>query len=143
MKLVLPLLATAALLSASACGNRPEPSASAKPAAIAPAPAPAEPATATPAPPADAAPSPAPAAGAPGADRVEDTLPTAPPNSSKTHPVDRKLTEALQRYNEATGRMPPSFNALVAGKYLPALPPLPPGKRHAIDRPNMQVVIID
>ena len=74
---------------------------------------------------------------------MEDTLPTAPPNASKTNPVDRKLTEALQRYNEATGKMPPSFNALVAGKYLPALPTPPPGKRYALDRPNMQVVIID
>lgn len=79
----------------------------------------------------------------PGAEKIEDRLPTAPPNSSKSNPVDQKLTEALHRYNESTGKMPMDFNALVAGKYIPAIPTAPPGKRYAIDRVHMQVVLIN
>ena len=80
---------------------------------------------------------------APGVDKIEDRLPTAPPNSSKSNPVDQKLTEALHRYNESTGKMPMDFNVLVAGKYIPAIPTPPAGKRYAIDRINMQVVLIN
>ncbi len=76
-------------------------------------------------------------------DRIEDRIPTAPPNSSKTNPVDRKLTEALQRYNEATGKMPADFNVLVTTKYILALPTPPAGKRYALDRPHMQVVLLN
>lgn len=82
-------------------------------------------------------------AGAPGADRVDDRIPSAPPHSSKTNPVDRALTEALQRYNEANGKMPDSFQVLVTEKYLKALPTPPAGKHYAIDRPHMQVVLIN
>lgn len=80
---------------------------------------------------------------APGVDIIEDRLPTAPPNSSKSNPVDLPLTEALHRYNEKTGKMPMDFNVLVAGKYIPAIPTAPPGKRYAIDRVHMQVVLIN
>lgn len=90
-----------------------------------------------------ATPTPSQPVGAPGVDRVEDRLPTAPPNSSKTNPVDRTLTEALQRYNEANGKMPADFSVLVTSKYLKALPIPPAGKRYALDRPHMQVVLID
>lgn len=83
-----------------------------------------------------------PATPLPGAEKIEDRLPTAPPNSSKSNPVDQKLTEALHRYNESTGKMPMDFHVLVAGKYIPAIPTPPAGKRYAIDRPNMQVVLI-
>ena len=76
-------------------------------------------------------------------DVIADQIPTAPPNSSKSNPVDRALTEALQRYNEATGKMPSDFSVLVTQKYLKALPTPPPGKRFALDRPHMQVVVID
>lgn len=86
---------------------------------------------------------PAQSAGAPGVVSVTDKIPTAPPNSSKTNPVDRRLTEALQRYNEAKGKMPDTFQVLVTEKYLKALPTPPAGKRYAIDRPHMQVVVID
>ncbi len=85
--------------------------------------------------------SPAPVS-APGVDRIEDRLPSAPPGASKSNPVNLKLTEALQRYNEANGKMPPDFNALVTGKYLSQLPQPPAGKRFAVDRPFMQVVVI-
>ena len=81
--------------------------------------------------------------GAPGVDRIDDRLPTAPPNSSKSNPVDRTLTEALQRYNEANGKMPADFSVLVTAKYLKALPTPPAGKRYALDRPHMQVVLIN
>ncbi|NBV23116.1 MAG: hypothetical protein EBS05_14510 [Proteobacteria bacterium] len=74
---------------------------------------------------------------------ITDQIPSAPPNSSKTNPVDRTLTEALQRYNEANGKMPADFSVLVAQKYLKSMPTPPPGKRFALDRPHMQVVIID
>jgi hypothetical protein len=73
---------------------------------------------------------------------VEDRIPTAPPNSSKSFPVDRALTEALQRYNEANGKMPETFQVLVAEKYLKTLPTPPPGKKYALDRPHMQVVLM-
>jgi hypothetical protein len=76
-------------------------------------------------------------------DIILDQIPTAPPNSSKSHPVDRPLTEALQRYNEANGKMPANFSVLIAQKYLKAMPTPPPGKRFALDRPHMQVVVID
>lgn len=87
------------------------------------------------------APAPVPV-GAPGVDRIEDRIPTAPPNSSKNNPVDRTLTEALQRYNEANGKMPMDFSVLVTAKYLKALPTPPPGKIYALDRPHMQVVLL-
>jgi len=74
---------------------------------------------------------------------VADRIPTAPPNSSKSYPVDRALTEALQRYNEANGKMPADFSVLVTQKYLKAMPSPPAGKRFALDRPHMQVVIVD
>lgn len=75
-------------------------------------------------------------------ERIVDRIPTAPPNSSKTNPVDRTLTEALQRYNEANGKMPMDFSILVTAKYLKALPIPPPGKFFALDRPHMQVVLL-
>lgn len=76
-------------------------------------------------------------------DRIEDRIPTAPPNSSKSNPIDRTLTEALQRYNEANGKMPADFNVLVTSKYLKALPTPPAGKYYALDRPHMQVVLLN
>jgi hypothetical protein len=49
----------------------------------------------------------------------------------------------LQRYNEANGKMPADFSVLVTQKYLKAMPSPPAGKRFALDRPHMQVVIVD
>lgn len=71
-----------------------------------------------------------------------DRLPTAPPGSSRTLPTNLPLTEALQRHMEATGKFPSDFNALVTGKYISSLPQPPAGKRFAVDRANLQVVII-
>lgn len=97
----------------------------------------------TPASPSQAATAPRIDVGAPGVDRVEDRIPSAPAHSSKSNPVDRALTEALQRYNEANGKMPNTFQVLVTDKYLKALPNPPAGKFYALDRPHMQVVLIN
>lgn len=78
-----------------------------------------------------------------GLEKVEDLLPTAPPGSARTSPVDRKLTEALHHYLEAHSKLPQDFGALITAKILKEVPKPPPGKRFAIDRQNLQVVIID
>ena len=79
----------------------------------------------------------------PGLEKIDDLLPTAPPGSSRTNPVDRKLTEALHHYLEANNKLPQDFGALITAKLLKEIPQPPPGKRFAIDRQNLQVVIID
>ncbi len=79
----------------------------------------------------------------PGLEKIEDLLPTAPPGSAKTNPVDRKLTEALHHYLEAKNKLPQDFGALITARILKEVPKPPPGKRFAIDRQNLQVVIID
>lgn len=133
------LLLTLAAVSVSGCRKRsqPAPTPAEQPASeqtpVAPQPArAANPAVAAPSAPVSA----------PGVDRIEDRLPTAPSGSSKSNPVDLKLTEALQRYNEANGKMPPDFNALVTGKYISQMPQPPAGKQFAVDRAHMQVVVI-
>lgn len=79
----------------------------------------------------------------PGLEKVEDLLPTAPPGSARTHPVDRKLTDAVHHYLEANNKLPQDFGALITAKLIKETPKPPPGKRFAIDRQNLQVVIID
>ena len=79
----------------------------------------------------------------PGLEKVEDRLPTAPPDSSKSNPVDQKLTEALHLYLESKGKLPPDFNALVTAKFLKQVPTPPAGKRYAVDRRNLQVVLLN
>ena len=79
----------------------------------------------------------------PGLEKIDDLLPTAPPGSARTSPVDRKLTDALHHYLEANSRLPQNFGALITAKLLKEIPQPPPGKRFAIDRQNLQVVIID
>lgn len=137
------LLVAAALTQTSGCRRKRAENSVAAPAA----PETAAPAVAPAAPTAPVAPPPAPMVtrpvSAPGVDIVADRIPTAPPNSSKSYPVDRVLTEALQRYNEANGKMPADFSVLVTQKYLKAMPSPPAGKRFALDRPHMQVVIVD
>jgi hypothetical protein len=126
--------ASAVIILATGCVKQPE-----LPAKSAPQPP-------TPAPAAEAAPvsssQAAPETTQAAAPAPEDKLPTAPPNSSVNGPVERPLTEALQRYVEATGKMPADFNALIKANYIKQLPALPPGKHFAIDRRHMQVVIV-
>ncbi len=78
-----------------------------------------------------------------GLERIEDLLPTAPPGSARTNPVERKLTDAVHHYLEANNKLPQDFGALITAKLIKAVPPATAGKRFAIDRQNLQVVIID
>lgn len=98
------------------------------------------------APVAESTPAPRPAANTPppvpGTEPITDKIPTAAPNASKTSPVDRGLTEALHRFFEANNRMPTDFSELVRAKFIPAMPNPPAGKKFAIDRANMQVVLV-
>jgi hypothetical protein len=96
----------------------------------------------TPAPTAPTATPEAPPADVPG-DKVEDQLPTAPPNSSKTSPIHQPLTATLRNYQVDTGKLPKDFNTLVQANYIDKIPTPPPGKKFALDRLNLQVVIID
>lgn len=124
----------AVTLSTSACRRKRDPDA-------APAPSP------------SATPATAPAAGKPAAtpntpaakppEPVPDSLPTAPPDSSLRFPVNKELTGAIHLYLTDYQKMPADFETLVKGKYLKALPKPPPGKRFALDRNRMQVVVLD
>ncbi|MFA6545321.1 MAG: hypothetical protein WCS99_12965 [Limisphaerales bacterium] len=76
-------------------------------------------------------------------DRLDDRMPTAPPNSSKTNPINLPMTEAMHRYMEANGKLPQDFQVLVKTRFLPKLPEPPQGKRFAVDRRHLQVVILD
>jgi len=124
------------MLAAVACGPKeqvpPAP-------AVRPAPRPAPAAAVPVSGPTKADPASAPATTAP----VQDNLPSANPNSAKESPIHLPLTEALHRYFEVNNRMPPDFNTLVAAKFIQKMPAPPPGKRFAIDRVNMQVVVVN
>jgi len=72
-----------------------------------------------------------------------DRLPTAPNDASLRHPVHKELTSAIHLYLTDYRKMPADFETLVKEKYLKAMPKPPPGKRFALDRNRMQVVILD
>ena len=72
-----------------------------------------------------------------------DRLPTAPPNSSIRLPIHQELTGAVHLYQTDHQKLPPDFETLVKEKYLKAMPKPPPGKRFAVDRNRLQVVITD
>ncbi len=75
-----------------------------------------------------------------------DKLPTAAPDSGKTGiqtPSAIKVTEAMQRFLERNNRLPRDFNELVTAKMLPSIPPAPPGKKYALDRKTLQVMVVD
>ena len=98
------------------------------------------------APPPKAEPPPPVTAVAPAATPQEpilDRLPAAPDDSSLKNPVHKELTSAVHLYNMDNRRMPQDFNTLVKEKYIKAMPQPPPGKRFALDRRRMQVVIVD
>lgn len=107
---------------------------------VAPAETPVAPAPAAPATPV------APGAGRPAAKPPEapvDQLPTAPNDASLRFPVHKELTGAIHLYNTDYRKLPASFEVLVKEKYLKAMPAPPPGKRFALDRNRMQVVIME
>ncbi len=72
-----------------------------------------------------------------------DQLPTAPNDSSLRLPIHQELTGAIHLYQMDKQKLPADFDALVKAKYLKAMPKPPPGKRFALDRNRMQVVITD
>jgi hypothetical protein len=76
-------------------------------------------------------------------EKPEDSLPTAPPDSSLKFPVQKDLTTAIHLYITDNQKLPPNFDALVKGRYVKAMPKPPAGKRFALDRNRTQVVIID
>lgn len=74
---------------------------------------------------------------------VQDRLPTAPNDSSLRFPIHQELTGAVHLYSMDNQKMPEDFATLVRQKYLKAMPTPPPGKKFALDRNRMQVVILD
>ncbi len=73
----------------------------------------------------------------------KDQLPTAPADASLRLPIEQHLTGAIHLYLNDHQKLPTDFATLVREKYLKALPKPPPGKRFALDRNRMQVVILD
>ncbi|MSU26476.1 MAG: hypothetical protein EXS27_01005 [Pedosphaera sp.] len=74
---------------------------------------------------------------------LPDRLPNAPNDSSLHLPIHPELTGAVHLYRTDHGKLPPDFETLVKERYLKALPAPPPGKRFAVDRNRLQVVITD
>ena len=135
-KVVLLLVPVALMVSQGGCRRKPPALPAAPVAEESPAPAPQSP----------AATQPGTASSPPAAQRVEpvpDRLPTAPNDSSARLPIQQELTSAVHLYLTDYQKLPPDFATLVKGKYLPAMPKPPPGKRFALDRNRMQVVIMD
>jgi hypothetical protein len=97
----------------------------------------------------EAAPQPPPAAANPEPaaeepkEKVDDNLPTAPPDSALRFPIHKDLTTALHLYVMDNRKMPANFETLVKERYVKEAPKAPPGKHFAVDRRRMQVVIID
>jgi hypothetical protein len=75
---------------------------------------------------------------------IKDNLPTAA-NDASLAPgaVHQPLTLALHRYFESRNQMPQNFQQLVAAKFIDKIPTLPPGKKFAIDRRHLQVVVVN
>lgn len=76
-------------------------------------------------------------------ENAPDRLPTAPNDSSSRLPIHQELTSAVHLFQTDYRKLPPDFETLVKMKYLPAMPKPPPGKRFALDRNRLQVVIMD
>lgn len=74
---------------------------------------------------------------------LPDRLPEAPNDSSLRLPIHQELTGAVHLYRTDHGKLPPDFETLVKEKYLKTMPKPPPGKRFALDRNRLQVVITD
>lgn len=74
---------------------------------------------------------------------LPDRMPVAPDNSSLRLPVHQELTSAVHLYNTDHRKLPPDFETLVKERYLKAMPQPPPGKRFALDRNRLQVVVMD
>lgn len=53
------------------------------------------------------------------------------------------LNRAVQQYQVIEGRFPRTLDELVAGRYLPKLPPAPRGKRYVYDAKAGEVTVVD
>jgi hypothetical protein len=127
------------------CRRKPETPASSTPTAPQDSLVPTLESTPAPPPPPPAPPSPASESAdtAPAAEKHEDKLPTAAPDSSLRFPVHKELTEAVHLYRLDNAKLPGDFAVLVKERYLKQVPQPPPGKKFALDRNRLQVVIVD
>lgn len=70
----------------------------------------------------------------------------APPEIVATAPAPpasfSALNQALQLWVPIKG-FPKDLNELVTAKYIAQLPPLPPGKKFAIDQASIRVILVD
>jgi len=134
----LPALAWLAVLILSGCGKSPEsnpPPAKDKPPVAANVENPSTPAAPSPAAVTEPPPMPVPS--------PNDNLPTASGGAVDASPINLPLTEALQRYLEANSKLPRDFQTLVTSKFIKEVPKAPPGKKFAIDRRRLQVVLVE
>ena len=74
---------------------------------------------------------------------LPDRLPNAPDDASLRMPIHQELTGAVHLYRTDHGKLPPDFETLVREKYIKTMPTPPPGKRFAVDRNRLQVVVMD
>ena len=86
------------------------------------------------------APAPQPAA---PSEPIQDRLPNAPEDAALRNPVHHELTTAVHLYLMDHRKMPADFQTLVREKYVKAMPQAPAGKRYALDRKRLQVVLVD
>ena len=130
----IPILCAAGLILAAGCGPKKAQTSDV------PVDAPAPPSP-TPPPSQSSAPAPAPAA-EPAPIALPDSLPTTPAGSKSTE-VHQDLTAALHRYFQANGRLPATFELLAQSGFIKPMPAPPAGKKFALDRQTLQVVVID
>jgi hypothetical protein len=86
----------------------------------------------------NAPPTPAPPP-APG-QQISANAPTDLPEQEKSL---TELTVALQTYMQVSSNYPKDLNDLVKIKLLKKMPVPPPGKKFAIDRQNIRVILVD
>jgi hypothetical protein len=60
-------------------------------------------------------------------------LPQSQPGASENAKLNAQLTDAVARFKEKRNRLPASWQELVQGGFINAVPQPPPGKRFAID----------
>jgi hypothetical protein len=69
----------------------------------------------------------------PSAAAPASTLPQSQPGASENAKLNAQLTDAVARFKEKRNRLPASWQELVQGGFINAVPQPPPGKRFAID----------
>jgi hypothetical protein len=64
------------------------------------------------------------------------------PSAAAADNITADPNQALGSFLMAKGRMPTNVNEMVTEKFLRAVPPAPPGKKHAIDPKSGRVVLV-